>query len=98
VTGENAAALQREQHAVHGLAWMATYRFAIEQLADYTRRLMPLGRFGELERLLVTLGAGEYLAQVFGGIPMSQGETLRMESLGLSDAQIEAARSPRYGP
>ena len=29
--------------------------------------------------------------QITGGIPMSQGETLRMESLGLSDAQIEAA-------
>jgi (2S)-methylsuccinyl-CoA dehydrogenase len=32
---------------------------------------------GETEELLVELGIGEYLAQIQGGIPMSQGEIVR---------------------
>jgi (2S)-methylsuccinyl-CoA dehydrogenase len=70
----DATLLAERQHAVHGLAWLSTYALAIEQLAAYADRLQGLGRFGELERLLVILAAGEYAAQVFGGIPMSQGE------------------------
>ncbi len=35
-------------------------------------------RFGEIEELQVRIGFGEYLAQMFGGIPMSQSEILRL--------------------
>ena len=42
------------------------------------------GRFGEIEELLVRIGLGEYLAQIIGGIPMSQGEIVRPADLGLS--------------
>ena len=38
----------------------------------------------------------EYLAQVFGGIPMSQGEIVRLTDFGLSGQQI-AARRPACG-
>jgi (2S)-methylsuccinyl-CoA dehydrogenase len=90
----DATLLAERQHAVHGLAWLSTYALAIEQLAAYAKRLQGLGRFGELERLLVILAAGEYAAQVFGGIPMSQGEIVRLQALGLADEEIEQARSP----
>ena len=30
------------------------------------------------------IGAGEYLAQIVGGIPMSQGEIVRLADLGLT--------------
>jgi len=46
------AALEREQHAAHGLAWIATYVEALRQLASYARRLDGEGRFGEMESLL----------------------------------------------
>jgi (2S)-methylsuccinyl-CoA dehydrogenase len=85
------AALEREQHAAHGYAWLATYVEAIRQLAAYTGRMIEANRFGELEELLVRIGAGEYLAQIFGGIPMSQGEMLRLADLGLAEQKI----SPR---
>jgi (2S)-methylsuccinyl-CoA dehydrogenase len=86
----SASAIEREQHAVHGYAWLATYVEAIRQLASYTSRMTEAGRFGETEELLVRLGAGEYLAQIFGGIPMSQGEMLRLSSLGLTESKIAA--------
>ena len=66
------AALEREQHAAHGLAWVATYVEVLRQIADYAKRLDGEGRFGEMESLLVQIGAGEYLAQLAGGVMMSQ--------------------------
>jgi (2S)-methylsuccinyl-CoA dehydrogenase len=81
------AALEREQHVAHGLAWVATYVEAIRQLADYAKRMDDEGRFGEMERLLAQIGAAEYLAQLSGGVTMSQGEVARMHELGLSQEQ-----------
>jgi len=67
-------ALEREQHAAHGLAWIATYAEALNQFASYARRMSDEGRFGEMEALLAQIGAAEYAAQLAGGVPMSQGE------------------------
>jgi (2S)-methylsuccinyl-CoA dehydrogenase len=86
----NARALDREQRATHGLAWLATYVEAIRQLAAYAERLAATDSFGEIEQLLVRIGAGEYLAQIIGGIPMSQGEIVRLNDLGVGAAQVSA--------
>jgi (2S)-methylsuccinyl-CoA dehydrogenase len=86
----SAARLDAEQHAAHGLAWLATYATAIRELAAYAERLSADGRFGETEDLLVRIGLGEYLEQVFSGIPMSQVETARLSAFGLGGR--EAAR------
>jgi (2S)-methylsuccinyl-CoA dehydrogenase len=86
------AALEREQHAVHGLAWLATYVEAIREMLAYAVRLDAEGRFGETENLLTRIGLGEYLAQIFGGIPMSQGEFVRPVDFGLGLGDV-AARS-----
>jgi (2S)-methylsuccinyl-CoA dehydrogenase len=84
----------REQRATHGLAWLATYVEAIRQLSSYAQRLTDTGEFGEVEELLVRIGAGEYLAQVLGGIPMSQGEIVRPADLGLAAAAVAARVTP----
>ena len=86
--------LDREQRATHGLAWLATYVEALRQLAAYAERLTASGNFGEIEELLVRIGAGEYLAQIFGGIPMSQGEIVRLADLGLPPAAAAARMTP----
>jgi len=81
--------LDREQHAVHGLAWLATYVEALRQMQGWAERLEASGRFGELERDLLAVAVGEYLARILGGIPMSQGETVRLPALGLDPGPIE---------
>src|SRR3954453_21491802 len=76
--------VDRAQRATHGLAWLAAYVEAVRQLHAYAERMHAAGVFGDIEQLLVRLGLGEYLAQVAGGIPMSQCEILRPADLGLS--------------
>src|SRR5690349_11439803 len=78
----------RDQRATHGLAWLATYVEAVRQLASYAERMARDGSLGETEELLVRIGLGEYTAQVAGGIPMSQGEIVRLSDLGISPAQV----------
>jgi len=80
------AALEREEHAAHGLAWLSTYAEGIAQLADYAKRMDGEGRFGEMEALLSQIAAGEYLAQLAGGVTMSQGEVARLHELGVPDS------------
>jgi (2S)-methylsuccinyl-CoA dehydrogenase len=82
--------LDREQRAAHGLAWLATYVEAIRQLVAYAERMAQAGRFGAVEEAVTRIGLGEYLAQISGGIPMSQGEFVRLADLGLSAAQVAA--------
>ena len=82
--------VDREQRATHGLAWLATYVEAVRQLAAYVGRMHAAGRLGAIEELLVRIAMGEYLAQVLGGIPMSQGEIVRPADLGLSGAALGA--------
>ena len=88
------ALFDREQRATHGLAWLATYVEGVRQLAAYAERISKAGKLGEMENLLVRIGMGEYLAQVFGGIPMSQGEVVRLTDLGLTPAQVVARVAP----
>ncbi|WP_293808383.1 acyl-CoA dehydrogenase family protein [uncultured Bosea sp.] len=85
--------LEAEQHAAHGLSWLATYVTALRELKAYGERLEAEGRYGAVEDYALRIGAGEYAAQIFGGIPMSQGEILRLPALGLSQKAVAAACS-----
>ncbi|GLK76569.1 (2S)-methylsuccinyl-CoA dehydrogenase [Methylopila jiangsuensis] len=85
----DSAALDREQRATHGLAWLATYRMALRELAHWGERLGAEGKFGAIEEAILRVGAAEYLAQIIGGIPMNQGETVRARDLGLAPDRPE---------
>ena len=74
-------ALQLEQARAHGVAWAATYVYALQQMLGWAQRLQAAGRLGELEVLLLQAAYGEYLAQLAGGLPMSQGEIFRTDAL-----------------
>jgi len=87
-------AIEREQRAAHGLAWLATYVEALRQLARWARELEDQKKFGEIERLLLEAGFGEYLAQIVGGIPMSQTEICRPYDMGLTDEDIAGFWTP----
>ncbi len=86
--------IEQDQHAAHGLAWFATYVQSLRELVDYAERLTAEGAYGETEQLLNGIGFAEFLAQVFGGIPMSQGEIVRLTDFGLSPQAIAAKRVP----
>lgn len=87
------AKLEQEQHAAHGLSWLATYVMALRQLKAYGERLQSEDRYGAIEDYAIRIGAGEYAAQVFGGIPMSQGEIVRLGALGLPAKAVADACS-----
>jgi (2S)-methylsuccinyl-CoA dehydrogenase len=89
----SSARLEAEQHAAHGLSWLATYVAALRELKAYGERLEAEDRYGAIEDYALRIGAGEYAAQIFGGIPMSQGEIVRLPALGLSPKAIAAAGS-----
>ena len=76
-------ALDAEQHAAHGLAWVAAYAETLRQTAAWARALDAEGRFGEAEALPAQLLAYEYASQLLGGLPMNQGEQFRSWDLGV---------------
>jgi (2S)-methylsuccinyl-CoA dehydrogenase len=78
--------LQQHQRALHGLAWVATTVEAIACAASWGERLAERGQLAAGEELVLALGVGEYLAQLAGGIPMSQSEIFRPSELGLNGA------------
>ena len=96
--GGKAEALEREQFAAHGLAWYATYAAGLRQMLGWAERLETSGRLGEIERLILQAAFGEYLAQMAGGLAMSQGEIARPADLGIEDAAADFAARPRGRP
>ncbi|MFM7346194.1 MAG: acyl-CoA dehydrogenase family protein, partial [Tagaea sp.] len=78
------------QRATHGLAWLATTVAAIGEIAVHAERLDGAGVFDAFEEDLACVAVGEYLGQLAGGIPMSQGEFIRPADLGLAAAQVAA--------
>lgn len=81
------AAVEANQTAAHGLAWLATYVQSLKQMQAWAERLQGEGKLGEVESLILQIAFGEYLAQIVGGIPMSQGEIIRLSDIGLDGAE-----------
>jgi len=90
----SSAALEAHQTAAHGLAWLATYTEALRQMQRWAEKLDADGRFGETEALILQIAFGEYLWQIYGGIPMSQGEIVRLQDLGLTQDDQRALMNP----
>jgi len=88
------AKLDREQRAVHALAWFATYVEALRQMARWARKLDDAKRFGAIEQLILQATFGEYLAQLAGGIAMSQNEVARAADMGLGSDDVSDFLQP----
>lgn len=89
-----AEAVDRCQRAVHGFAWIATVVAALDASAAWAERLAQAGRLGDVEQLALRIGFAEYLAQLSGGIPMSQNEIVRPGDLGIADAARRLDETP----
>ncbi|MBU2937361.1 MULTISPECIES: acyl-CoA dehydrogenase family protein [Pacificibacter] len=79
--------IEANQTAAHGLAWLATYVEALRQMQAWADKLTEAGTFGEMEQLIHQIAFGEYISQIYGGIPMNQGEMARLSDLGLGLVQ-----------
>jgi (2S)-methylsuccinyl-CoA dehydrogenase len=88
------ARLDAHQFAAHGFAWLATYVTALRELHRWATRLGAAGRIGETEALILQIGFGEYLAQIQGGIALSQGEIARPADLGLDEESLAPLSRP----
>ena len=87
----SAPALEEHQHQAHAVAWLATYVEGLRQLHAWAARIEAEGRFTEMETLILQIGFGEYLAQIAGGIPMSQLEFARLQDMQVTWSPSEAA-------
>ncbi len=85
-------AVEENQFAAHGLSWLATYVESLRQILRWAEGLQSTDQFGEIEQLIVQIVFGEYLSQIFGGIPMSQGEIVRLNDVGISPEDQTRAR------
>ncbi len=74
-----------DQFGKHGRAWAATYVETITQMSAYAQAMQGEDRFAALEQNLTLIVVGEYLNQLHGGLPMSQGEIVRPADLGFPD-------------
>ncbi|MBS4049247.1 MAG: acyl-CoA dehydrogenase, partial [Alphaproteobacteria bacterium] len=86
--------LEDEQFAAHGLAWLATYVATLKESLHWAERLKDDGKLRELEQLILQAGFGEYLAQMQGGISMSQVEICRLTDLGVASEAQQALLTP----
>jgi (2S)-methylsuccinyl-CoA dehydrogenase len=86
--------LDEHQFAAHGYAWLSTYVSALQQMLAWAERLEAEGALSELETLMLQSAFGEYLAQIAGGIPMTQVEIVRPADLGVADGALHAFYSP----
>lgn len=86
--------MEQHQTAAHGLSWLATYAQSLKQMQAWAEKLEGEGKFGEIEQIIHQIAFGEYLWQVYGGIPMSQGEIVRLQDLGLSQDETRGLMAP----
>ena len=75
-------AFANHQHLAHGLSWLTTYLETLRETAEWAARLEADGKLGDIERLLAQILFSRYLAEIVGGIPMTQGEIIRPHELG----------------
>ena len=83
------SALEKDQFLAHGLAWLATYIESLNQMLSWAEKLQGNCCYTEIEALILQSAFGEYLAQIKGGIPMSQCEIIRLSDFGLTKDELQ---------
>ncbi|WP_428493587.1 acyl-CoA dehydrogenase family protein [Rhodopila sp.] len=78
--------LDTHQLAAHGFAWQATYVEALRRSLIWARNLRETGALTPVEAAMLRIGFAEYLAQLGGGIAISQTEMVRPGDIG-TDAE-----------
>ena len=69
---------EKNQHLVHGFAWIATYIEALRQINNWGIELANKNKLNEFEQLILDISFIEYISQILNGIPMSQTEFIKI--------------------
>ena len=86
--------LDAHQTAAHTLAWTATTVEALRRMRLWAEGLEARDALGEIEALILQILAGEYLWQLYGGLPMGQGEIVRPQDLGMAQEDQRDLMAP----
>ena len=79
---------EKNQHLVHGFAWIATYIETLRQINKWGIELKNKNKLNEFEQLILDISFIEYIRQILNGIPMSQTEFIKItdfESINKND-------------
>lgn len=79
---------EKNQHLVHGFAWIATYIETLRQINKWGIELKNKNKLNEFEQLILDISFIEYISQILNGIPMSQTEFIKItdfESINKND-------------
>jgi len=87
------ALLEENQYVAHGLSWITTYYQSLTTLVNWHEELATNSLSSKLSQLTLQIGFSEYLAQIYSGIPMSQGEMFRIGQFIDSVEQGPAAKA-----
>ena len=79
----NPAQVDAHQLAAHGFAWQATYVEALRRTLIWAQALREADALTQVEAAMLRLGFAEYLAQLGGGIAISQTEMIRPSDVGV---------------
>ncbi len=85
--------LEENQFIVHGFAWFTTYQNSLIALVNWHENIVLNSNSSKLSQLILQIGMSEYLAQIYSGISMSQGEIVRPSDLGTRSPQSKAIKT-----
>ena len=87
---------EKNQHLVHGFAWIATYIEALRQINNWGIELANKNKLNEFEQLILDISFIEYIRQILNGIPMSQTEFIKITDYEIIDKNDELRISENF--
>ena len=87
---------EKNQHLVHGFAWIATYIEALRQINNWGIELANKNKLNEFEQLILDISFIEYIRQILNGIPMSQTEFIKITDYEIINKNDELKISENF--
>ena len=87
---------EKNQHLVHGFAWIATYIEALRQINKWGIELTNKNKLNEFEQLILDISFIEYIRQILNGIPMSQTEFIKITDYEIINKNDELKISENF--
>ena len=87
---------EKNQHLVHGFAWIATYIEALRQINNWGIELANKNKLNEFEQLILDISFIEYIRQILNGIPMSQTEFIKITDYEIINKNDELKVSENF--